>query len=370
MRDHFYDRVLGCLTAASMGDAMGSATEQWATHEIVARYGAPIREFHVPPPDSWSAGNKAAELTDDASMMFALAEAIVGAGGTLTTEQWVQALLHWADTSPMARMMGPSTSAVVQALREGRDPANVGTVYNTRRQVTRMGSTNGAAMRIAPAGLIHPGDVEGAVHEALVSCLPTHNTHIGISAAAAIAAGVAEAITPGAGVYSVARACVRGARLGEELGIRQARWIAGPSVPRRIELAISLAARAQSFMGALELLRDYLGCSVAAAESVPVAIGLFVYAGGDPLESVAGGANIGDDTDTIACMAGALAGALSGFRAIPPDLYRTLRAANDVDIEQIASGLAEVAAMRWSGGVAARAVSTGEVEAPASGEAV
>ena len=112
---------------------------------------------------------------------------------------------------------------------------------------------------------------------------------------------------------------------------------------------LRVATRAQSFADALALLRDYLGCSVAAAESVPAAIGLFVYAGGDPLESVAGGANIGDDTDTIACMAGALAGALSGFRAIPPELYQALRAANEVDIEQIASGLADIATTRWSG---------------------
>jgi ADP-ribosylglycohydrolase len=330
-----------------MGDAMGSATEQWATHEIVAHYGGYLRELHTPPPDTWSAGNRAGELTDDAAMMLALAQAILDCGGDLTTEDWVRALLHWADTSPTSRMMGPSTSAVVQALREGRDPTTVGTVYDTRRQVTRMGSTNGAAMRIAPVGLVHPGDIEGAVHDALVTSLPTHNTQIGISAAAAIAAGVAEGITPDADVFSVARACVSGAYLGEELGVRHARRVAGPSVPRRIELAISLASRARSFAEALDLLRDYIGCSVYAADSVPTAIGLFVYAGGDPFESVVGGANIGDDTDTIACMSGALAGALRGIGAIPPAIYSTLCAVNPVNMEDIAVGLASIARRRW-----------------------
>jgi ADP-ribosylglycohydrolase len=347
MQDHVYDRILGCLATAAIGDAMGSATEQWATHEIIAHYGTHIRELHTPPPDTWAAGNQAGELTDDVSMMFAFAQAILDSGGHLTTEQWVRALLHWADTSRMAHMMGPTTSTIVEAIREGRDPTTVGTVNETERQVTRLGSSNGAAMRIAPAGLIHPGDVKGAVQEALVSCLPTHNTQIGISAAAAIAAGVAEGIMPDADVFSVARACLAGASFGEELGILYARHIAGPSVPCRIELAISLATRACSFAEALELLRGYLGCSVAAADSVPTAIGLFVYAGGDPLESVAGGANIGDDTDTIACIAGALAGALRGFKAIPQDLYHTLRTVNDIDIERIASGLAEIAWSRW-----------------------
>jgi ADP-ribosylglycohydrolase len=343
LEDYLYDHILGCLAMAAIGDAMGSASEQWATHEILAQYDGYIREFLTPPPDTWSAGNRAGEITDDVSIMFALAQAILDANGHLTTEQWSQALVHWADVSPMAHMMGPTTSAIVAALREGRDPTTVGTVNDTQRQVTSMGSTNGAAMRIAPAGLIHPCDIEKAVNEALVSCLPTHNTHIGISAAAAIAAGVAEAFTPGADVLSVANACVIGAEMGEKLGIQHGRRVAGPSVPRRIELAITLATQAGSFEEVLDLLRGYLGCSVLAAESVPTAIGLFIFAGDDPLEAVVGGANIGDDTDTIACIAGALSGTLKGFQEVPKDLYQIICKVNDVDIEHIAAGLSNIA---------------------------
>ncbi len=68
-------------------------------------------------------------------------------------------------------------------------------------------------------------------------------------------------------------------------------------------------------------------------ESVPAAVGIFVAAGGDPLETVVGGTNIGNDTDTIAAMAGSLAGALHGIEAVPADLFATVKAVNSEDIE-------------------------------------
>ena len=62
-----------------------------------------------------------------------------------------------------------------------------------------------------------------------------------------------------------------------------------------------------------------------------------------PLETVVGGTNIGNDSDTIAAMAGSLAGALRGIAAVPTDLYETVKSVNSEDIEAIAAGLTEIA---------------------------
>ena len=95
-------------------------------------------------------------------------------------------------------------------------------------------------------------------------------------------------------------------------------------------------------------LEAYIGNSVAAADTTPTAIGLFVYAQGDPLESIVGGTNIGNDTDTIAAIAGSLAGALKGFQAVPADLYARFRAANlhEFDVDELALGLTKIAETR------------------------
>lgn len=347
-----YDRILGSLATAGLGDAMGAATEQWSTAEIYAKYGGPLRTLEQPPPDTFSGagGNKVGQVTDDTSQMYYLAQSIIKTDGNFSNEDWIECLLKWATESPHSSDMGPSTRPVVEALQTGGNPYKVGLVGTSDRQMAHIGATNGSAMRVAPTGLVHPGDSEGACQEALRTCIPSHNTQIAISSACAIAAGVAHALTPTADVFSVAQACLDGARRGEELAREHpnARWVPGPSVLKRTELAISIALKATSLEEALAELEAYIGNSVAAAETTPTAIGLFVFAQGDPLTTIVGGTNIGNDTDTIAAIAGSLAGALKGFGAVPADLFAQLKAANahEFDVEALAQGLTQIAQKR------------------------
>jgi ADP-ribosylglycohydrolase len=343
-REHLYDHILGSLVTSGLGDAMGAATEQWRTGEIVEAHGGLLRTLVRPPIDTFSAGNEAGQVTDDTSQAFYLAQTLIDHDGTITPEIWKQTLLRWAEESPHRAAMGPTTQLMVEAWEKGEDTSRIAVVGESGRKLDSFGTSNGAAMRIAPVGLVHPGNVKGACQTALATCLPSHDTQIAIAGACAIAAGVADALRPEADVFSVARACLEGARWGEELGKEHARWVPGPSVPLRIELAVELAFKARSMEEALALLEGHIGNSVFMADSAPTAVGLFVFAGGDPLESIVGGTNIGSDTDTIAAMAGALAGALKGFQAVPPDLWAILRRANsEFDLEGLALGLTEVA---------------------------
>jgi ADP-ribosylglycohydrolase len=76
---------------------------------------------------------------------------------------------------------------------------------------------------------------------------------------------------------------------------------------------------------------------------------VFVAAGGDPLDTVSAGASIGNDSDTIAAMAGSLSGALRGIDAVPADLFATVKAVNEEDIELIGAGLTSIAWRRVNG---------------------
>ena len=82
-----------------------------------------------------------------------------------------------------------------------------------------------------------------------------------------------------------------------------------------------------------------IGTGLAAYESIPTAIGIFVACGGDPMKSVLAGANVGFDTDTIASMAGALAGTLKGFDSVPMELFSKVQRVNQLDLEKVAAGL-------------------------------
>jgi len=342
-RERLHNHIFGSLAAAALGDALGAATEQHTTDEIVARFGGLLRDLHAPSTETFSAGNLPGQITDDVSQMLALAEVLIETNGDLSEEAWLQALLRWMDTSPAARMMGPTTRPLLEALAAGRDTADIGRSPYSTRKLASFGATNGAAMRVAPAGMVFPGDLEAAVRLSWISCRPTHDTQIAAAAAGAIAAGVAQALLPNADVYSVARASMQGARLGEALGAREGRRVPGPSVLRRIEIAIDEALRSANLHEAITRIEASVGNSVMAVESVPAAVGIFVAAGGDPLEAVVGGANIGNDTDTIAAMAGAMAGALCGVEALPTPLLETVVSANRENLAAIADGLTTLA---------------------------
>ncbi len=348
-RERLGRHILGGLLGAALGDALGAATEQHQIDEIIAEHGGLLRRLLAPPIDTFSHSDTAGLVTDDSSQMFALAQTLIDTDGNLDAASWLHTLLHWSRYSPMRNQMGPTTKPLLQALAAGQPTDHIGTVGISTRKMTTFGATNGAAMRVAPAGLVHPGDLEEAVRLAWKSSLPTHDTQIAASGAGAIAAGVAEALMPGADVYSVVQAALEGARLGDALGRREGRTIAGPSVIRRIEMAVEEALRSSSFEDALRRIEASVGNSVMMVESAPAAVGIFVAAGGDPLECAVGGTNIGNDTDTIAAMAGAMAGALGGYDALPVDMIAVIQSVNSEDIPALADGLTAIAWRNWQG---------------------
>ncbi|MDD2201487.1 MAG: ADP-ribosylglycohydrolase family protein [Firmicutes bacterium] len=336
------DRILGSLAGAAIGDAMGATTEQMTIDEIISKYDGLVDRFYPPEEDRpFAAGRSAAQITDDASLMMELVKVYVEAGNRpFTPEDAATSLLRWADKPEYyPRFAGPSTMAAIDQLRAGEDPRVVGKAGTLSSERT----SNGGAMKIAPAGLANPGNPEAAAKEACIVCLPSHGTQIAMSSAAAIAAGVAEACRPGADTLSVAQACMYGATEGERLGKQWGRTTPGPSIRARIMLAIHLALESRDLEDACRKIADYVGAGLGAAEAVPAAVGLFVAANGTPLKAIMGGVNVGDDTDTIACMSGALAGALHGIHSIPSDLYEQVEKANNLNLEEWANKLACVA---------------------------
>ena len=74
-------------------------------------------------------------------------------------------------------------------------------------------------------------------------------------------------------------------------------------------------------------------------ESVAVALAILVLTEGDPVETILHCANFGRDADTIATMAGAVAGALAGATSLPAEWVAAVRAADPVDQDELAQAL-------------------------------
>ena len=202
-------------------------------------------------------------------------------------------------------------------------------------QTGRSGATNGAAMRVAPVGVAFPHEpVERLIDAVVQTGHVTHNTTIAIAGAAAVAAAVSAGID-GAGVEEALRFAGEAARHGARRGF----YFAGADVAARIAWAIGLT-RGRAKEEALDIVYRLVGTGLATQEAVPAAMAICAMAPDDPWLICRLAASLGGDCDTIAAIAGAIAGACHGAESFPRGVVEALHDANpDLPLEELADDL-------------------------------
>jgi ADP-ribosylglycohydrolase len=324
-------KILGGLYGQALGDAwaMPALLKPQDTWE---RYGGWITGFMPGPADHpVHHGLAAGQITDDTEQAFALAKVFIQ-DGKVTSGGAARAVINWYDSidGDNTPYVGPSTRRAVMAIKAG-EPLNV---------TGRMGDTNGAAMRVSPVGLMHPGNLEAAVKDAYLSCVPTHNTDVAISGACAVAGAIAVAMQDGVTLDEIIAAGMKAADMGRQYGYT---WI-GASVSRRIDLAVKIARAEMSDQEKIQELYDVIGSTLAIPDSVGSAFGVLVMADGDPRQTAIYAAALSGDADTVGAMACAIAGAWKGAGAFDKSITDTLRKANPgYDFDQVAQGLLTLA---------------------------
>ena len=161
-----------------------------------------------------------------------------------------------------------------------------------------------------------------------------------------MAAAVSRAVMPDADVYNVLQAGVYGAREGERIGREAGRDVAGPSVVRRMEMAIDIGLGRGTAKEKMAEIGHRIGAGLHISEAVPCAFGFFAANEGDAMGSIIGAVNVGYDTDTIATMAGAMAGAFQGAESFPKHFLPILERVNHLEIEKLARDLTMLAKHR------------------------
>ena len=336
------NKIKGSLVLAGMGDAIGAPSEAWSTDEIVKTYGGLITDFLDPSQNFYVKDNLVGEVTDDTSQMYEMALAIIKSNGKLTVNDVANALIEWSKKYPKyyPRNAGPTTRYLIEDLKLGKDPVELGRIGGTYDR----GTSNGAAMRIAPAGLLYPGNLDKTIETAIIMTKPSHGTQHGYSGACAIACGISNALMEDSNLYSIAKACLYGAKKGEEIGMQEARIAPGAATYEKIVKAIEIALTTDDMNEVIRKLERYIGNDCTIQSSVACAIGLFLAANGNPWNTILGGANLGGDTDTIACIAGMLAGAYKGFEVIDKEKVNVFMNANKAfDFDYISKELTEFA---------------------------
>src|SRR5215211_81673 len=321
------ERALGALYGLAIGDALGMPTQFMSHEEVAAQFGIIDGFLQAPADHRIAAGRPAGSITNDTEQALLLAEVLLTGGGHVDGEDLARRLLAWAEHARergSLDLLGPSTSAAVTAL-VADGPLDV---------FGRSAATNGAAMRITPVGLVAaPDDLAALVDLVVEASRVTHYTSVAIAGAAAVAA----AVSAGIGSASVADATTLAIRAAE-LGERRGEWVAGASVARRVAWAVGLIDTDDHDRSVREVV-ELVGTSIATQESVPAAFAILALHPDDPWQACLTAASLGGDSDTIAAMTGAIAGACHGIDRWPENAVQTVREINGLDLETFADKL-------------------------------
>ena len=336
-------RINAVLAAACLGDALGAATEGMERNEIVAVFGGAVNGLRPAPERApFAKGMTPGRLTDDATQMLAMADVLIRTGGKPLLKDAEAGLLAWADDEDVfRRFAGPTTRVAIERIRAGGGNATAPEAYSCS-----YGASNGAAMRAPAAGAAHAGNVGEAARVSAVLSEPTHDTQVAFAGAGAVAAAVAAGLATSR-KGDIASAALEGARRGEAEGREHGRVVGGASVLRRLEVALDIAGRYRGDpAAAMAALEAEVGNGVAMAEAVPSAIALAVAADGDPLAAILAAVNGGNDSDTIAMIAGAVAAAWTDAPWIPVDLLAEVERVNHINLAETSRALAALTEAR------------------------
>ena len=336
--DLLRELIAGGLAGALLGDAMGCVTEQLTPAQIANRYGR-VTTLLAPADGTFAHGRLPGELTDDGLLTLSVFDAIITGGGTITIADVAQLLLDWAcDPDLLARFAGPSSRRAIELLQAGADPYQAGAPDPMNNDLR---ISNGAAMKAAPAGWASPDDQLRAALLATRISAPTHNSDISYSGAAAIATAVSSAAA-GAEPLAILAAARAGCEEGLRLAAGNAVAVPGASISARLLIAGEIAAADADEHHRFTRLAAVFGNGLPVTEAVPMAIGAFLIFPEDPMRMLTEIVNVGGDADTIASIAGAIAGTHCGITAFPTSLIAQLEKVNSLSIRQQAEKMAHI----------------------------
>ena len=354
------------LHGIALGDALGAPVEKLSAAEIRTRYGrvtslaARWHKMDLPPEARNHRIRGNGIVTDDTLMTLALMDVYAEAGRHLDawdmadgmvrqiawTPRWIPEMQREANL--IERLFYPEKWIFQRHQLSGCDPrqGGIGNMVNC-----------GAAMYIAPVGVVNAADPTAAYDEA-IAFAQGHQQSFGLEAAGVLAAAVAAAFVPGTTVEAIVDTAIALAKDGTRNAIAEiadaARRLRGQGAGYD-----QVVAEFQRVIAAYSPMGDDVNHSAAKAgvptaayqpsrlgaiEELPLALGFILLNDGDFRRSIEDGINSGRDTDSIGVMAGAILGALHGEAVIAAADRATLDSANRFDLAASSDRFAAVAA--------------------------
>ncbi|GLI45354.1 ADP-ribosylglycohydrolase family protein [Methanoculleus bourgensis] len=285
------DQFKGCLLGAAMGDALGMARESTPPD---------FQRLHEGYRRAWrghpNAGLKPGQFTDDTQMMLLVAGMLVG--GTYSEQGYAAALARMYMNEELRFPDAAVDAACRRLLLSGEQPGGVAS------------NTAGCISISIPFALAYSDPVD--VTERVVQACSVTHTH---------PAAHAGAVT----VAMLVHYAVRGRPDALSLAEKHA-GLEDITLGNKIRAAVRLANEGISLESALSV----IGNDVTVYQTVPLAFFL-IHRIRDVSVLLNTAAHVGGNTDTIAFICGAYAGATYGKSALPRDLLEGLEGRDAIE---------------------------------------
>lgn len=361
----FEDRVKGVLVSAAYGDALGAVVEKLSRAQIKAQYGY-VNSLQT----AWykEALGEGATLgkqrgngivTDDTLMTLALCRVYLTVQRHLDAydmaNEFVKEIAFRPTFVPefqrqaliIDRLFYPEKHIFLRHTLANCEPreGGYGNMVNC-----------GAAMYIAPIGIVNAGNPLAAYQEAILFA-SGHQVSYGLEAAGVLAACVAKAFEPGVTVSQIIDTALAVAKDGTKAAIEAvvttAERLKGCSLSYDEGVtALHEAIAPFSPMGddvhrKIEKVgvpsNHYTPSRVWSIEELPLALAFIVYHDGAYVEAIQDGINSGRDTDSIGVMIGVILGAMYGTMYIEAEDERLLSEVNQINFTDVANNFSHVA---------------------------
>ncbi|HEY6539355.1 MAG TPA: ADP-ribosylglycohydrolase family protein [Ktedonobacteraceae bacterium] len=318
-------RASGCLFGLAFGDALGAPTEFLRVDEILARF--PPRGPEQPEGDP-------ARVTDDTQMTLAVGEALVQASRPYTPDalerRLRQTFVAWLRNPENNRAPGMTCLRACKGLEKGL-PWQDATVASSKGC--------GANMRVAPVGLLPSGkngiaeSTRAAIAQFQAAITHGHPTALAASdltaqAIAALVAGCAPSeLSHHLSTYAQEQ---RTTYHADWLGpLWQRAGISSPEefIARGWDECVAILDRLDRALQQPNRESDpclATGEGWVAEEALATGLLCFLLYPDDPQAAIRRAAVTSGDSDSIACLTGAFAGAYHGFAAWPKEWVKRI----------------------------------------------
>jgi hypothetical protein len=344
---NLFKKIFGCLVGGAIGDAFGIRVEMMHYLDIKKQYGwvthfddLPHRQPSSQPPlERWNPlgmqmgdvdgfhplgrwSHEVGVYTDDMRYRLMACQTMLQKGGPINGAEFAEAWFNYRLMAEGVEEYEPTLSWPGPQKAYAREMASLGRLSYLVNQKRPCWSGWDA-----PMGIIHAGNPAAAAESGY-----------------AMAVAIATALTPGATMEDVLENVLRYA------------WTLGHHADEfrgRLERLMEICDRCATPFDLYEpFYREFLVTfppwdSVFTLEMVPCALAICAITGNDTQQAIIGATNIGRDADTIAGIAGELAGALYGIDALPaPWVDKVLKLNPEPDMEQMAIELSRLISER------------------------